>query len=754
MADQLAPYDPRPRSRAAAAARAKAAAAARRRTVRKAIVGARRSKRLSTRQRLGAVMISVMVAAFLLVWGGGQVALAMLDSAMGGMPVAKTMFADSVVTDRSGKLLAVLHPQGDSRIPVTFDNISPDLVAATVAIEDKEFWHEGAVDLGRVASAAWSNVIHHNTQGASTITMQLAKVLYLHDDNSLGYKVRQMLIARHVDAAMSKQQIVEAYLNDIYYGHGATGIEAAAHTYFATDAKHLTLAQSALLASLPNHPSDLDPLRHPDAAKQRQTQVLQAMVGVGDITQQQAAAAGAEPLTYADGNADNVNAAPAFVGRVVAEVRDKLHLDAATAGLHITGTLDLAMNQYAQNLLTQQVDAIRDLNVSDGAMVSIEPKTGNVLVYLGGAGPGHPGSEIDMASSPRQSGSTFKLFTYSTALGLKKVTELTPVKDEPYTVPGGQGTPPYPVHDYDGRFHGTLPVMEAFSNSLNVPAVKVELLTGIPNVLKTARTMGVTTLNQPDNYYGASMTLGSYPMPLWQLAQAGSIFAAGGQLHPTHFTSSVKDASGRELLPAPAAAKQALDPGVAFLINDILTNDNNRAISFGLHSALTLPNHVVAAKTGTTQDFRDNLTVGWTPQMVTATWVGNTDNSPMRGTTGITGAAPIWHAFMDHQLTNVPDDWAPPPSSVHQASQGGRTAWFLAGTGPDPHTVAAPQAPEGCRAWSYNGGTYWWCGSGGSSMPGDPAAGGGGAPAPAPAPAPPPPPGGGHGHGGGDGGGG
>ncbi|HEV7678614.1 MAG TPA: transglycosylase domain-containing protein [Candidatus Dormibacteraeota bacterium] len=755
MADHPYHYDPRPRPRAASAsraARARAEAETRRRNVRRAIVSARRAKRLNGRQRIAAAMLSVAVAAFVLVWGGGQVALAMLDSAMGGVPPAKPQIANSVVVDRNGDLIAVLHPQGDSRIPVSLDNVAPTVPQATVAIEDKAFWNEGAVDLGRVAGAAFNDVVHHDSQGASTITMQLAKVLYLQDQGGFSYKVKQLLVARHLDASMTKRQILQDYLNDIYYGHGATGIAAAAHIFFGVDAMRLTLAQSALLAGLPNHPTDLDPLRHPDAAKARQKQVLQAMVGTGAITAQQAAEADAEPLKYSDGNMDNVNNAPAFVGRVVAEIHDRLHLDAYKAGLHIAGTLDLAMNAYAQNIVTTQVDAIRGLNVSDGAMVSMDPQSGSVLVYVGGAGPGHPGSEIDMASSPRQPGSTFKLFTYSSALASKKVNELTPIKDEPYKLPtggGANGMSSYEVHNYDMRYHGTLPLMQAFSNSLNIPAVKVEQLVGVPNVLKTARAMGVSTLTEPDNNYGASLTLGSYPVPLWEMAQAGSIFAAGGLLHPATFVSSVKDGGGKELLPAPAAPKPALDPGVAFLVNDILTNDSNREISFGRGSALTLPNHLVAAKTGTTQDFRDNLTVGWTPRLVTATWVGNTDNAPMRGTTGITGAAPIWHAFMDHQLTGMPDNWPPAPANVHRASQHGRDAWFLDGTAPDPKASidSGSQPGAGCRTWSFNGGSYYWCGGGTSNLPGDP---GGGA---VPAPAPPPGNGNGHGDGGGGGGG-
>jgi len=728
--DDVQPRDPRPQQRQA---RARAGLAARRRMTRRALLNARRARRLSRRQRLGAALISVALAGFLVIWGGGQVALAMLDSALGGMPAPRALFADTVVHNRNGQIIAVLHPPGDSRIPVPLDRVSPSLVAATVAIEDKDFWHEGAFDLGRVMGAAWSDVMHHGTQGASTITMQLAKVLYLDDTGGLTYKLRQMLIARHLDAGMSKQQIIEAYLNDIYYGHGATGVEAAAHTFFGIPAKQLDLAQAALLAGLPNAPTGLDPLRHADAAQARQHQVLQAMVDVGDISVAAARQAAAESLKFAPGDEiDNVNTAPAFVSRVAAEIQSRLRLDAYTAGLQVTATLDSHLQDLAQRTVSQQVDAISGLNVTDGALVSIDPQSGDVEAYVGGAGAGHPGSEIDMAASPRQPGSTFKLFTYSAVLGERKATELTPVLDAPLTLPRGgppNGTGPWQVHNYDMRYHGVLPLEEVFANSLNIPAVKTELLAGIPNVVTTARAMGVTTLTDPLSSYGASLTLGAYHVPLWEMAQAGGVLASGGQLHPARFVLSAKDASGHELLPRPPAARQAIDPGVAFIVNDVLRNDANRVLEFGAHSDLTLDGHSVSAKTGTTQDFRDNFTVGWTPHLVTATWVGNADNAPMHGTTGITGAAPIWHQFMTRALRGVADDWPAPPATLHQASFRDRTGWFFAGT--DGSTGAkqlsgGAYGDAGCRTWSFNGGTYWWCGSGDSGMPGDPGGDGGG----------------------------
>lgn len=732
MSDDLRSVDPRPRP---VTRPPQLGPVARRRMARRALLNARRARRMSRRQRIGAVLISVAVVGFIGVWGGGQVALAMLDSALGGVPPAKPLFADTVVTDRSGKMLAMLHPAGESRMPVTLGQVSPTLVAATVAIEDRSFWSEGAVDLGRVASAAFNDVVHHDSQGASTITMQLAKVLYLQDTGGLTYKLHQLLIARHLDRQLTKEQILEAYLNDIYYGHGATGVEAAANTVFGVHANQLDLAQAAMLAGLPNSPTQLDPLRHPDAAKVRQQQVLAAMVDAGAVSSAKAQKAATEPLHYADGNMDNVNLAPAFVNRVAAEIKHTLHRDPYSSGLQVTSTLDLNREAQAQQIVTQQVDATSGLHVTDGGLVSMDPRTGDVIAYVGGAGDGHPGSQIDMANSPRQPGSSFKLFTYSSVLGARKATELTPVLDAPYQLPKGgppDGNGPWVVHNYDMRYHGLLPLEEVFANSLNIPAVKVEQLVGVPNVVRTARAMGVTTLNDPPQSYGPSLTLGTYSVPLWEMAQAGAVLGNSGQLVPARFIISAKD-HGRELAPPPAAPKQVIDPGVAFIVNDILTNDANRVMEFGAHGALTLDGHLVSAKTGTSQDFRDNFTVGWTPHLATAAWVGNTDNTPMRGTTGITGAAPIWHAFMTAALRGVPDDWPAPPPDVHQASFGGRTGWFFAGT--DANTGAkelsgrangaiGPNQP-GCVTWQTGNGTFWWCGSGGP-LPGFGGGGGGG----------------------------
>ncbi len=315
----------------------------------------------------------------------------------------------------------------------------------------------------------------------------------------------------------------------------------------------------------------------------------------------------------------------------IQEVQAKLHLNPVTAGLRITATLDPNLEKLAQGTVSQQIAALAGKHVTDGALVSIDPTTGDVLAYVGNAGSDVPGADYDMAAVPRQMGSSFKLFTYPTALAQRQISMLTPVLDGPISIPLSNGQTYQPT-DYDHTWHGIVPIELALGNSLNVPAIRVELLAGIPNVVATARKMGVTTLTQPASSYGPSMTLGTYPVPLWEMAQAATAYADQGVMHDAEFVREVSHRDGSGALPSgSSASRPVMDPGVAFIMNQILSNDANRVMEFGSGSDLTLAGHVVAAKTGTTQDFRDNITVGWTPHLVTATWVGNADNSPMRG---------------------------------------------------------------------------------------------------------------------------
>ena len=607
-------------------------------------------------------------------------------------PGPRSFPADSQMYDRAGRLIADLHPAGATRIPVPLAAVAQDEQRAIVAVEDRNFWHEGSADWGRLAGAAVYDATHRDrAQGASTITEQLARLLYLNNDKTFERKLREMALAQAMDSRMSKQQILGEYLNDVYLGHGATGIEAAAHVYFGVPAAQLDLAQSALLAGLPNAPGVLDPLVNPDGARARQRAVLDAMVRMRAITGAQADAAFQERLKFANGHADDLNLYPKFASQVVQVVGGQLHQDPGTAGLTIKTTLDPGLQQAAESAVRQQVSALSGRHVSDGAVVSLDPQTGDVLAYVGDAGSNHPGSQLDMAARPRQPGSTMKVVTYSEAIAQKKVTMLTPVSDAPLSLRtggGADGSQAWVVHDYDNRYHGVVPVAVAFASSLNIPAVRVEQQAGVASVVELARRLGFTTLSRPTASYGPSLTLGSYPVPLRELAQAYGAVANGGTLHSTRFVLSVRGSDGQELWPAAAADGRVLDPGVAFIVSQMLSDDSNRAMTFGRGSDLVIRGHTVAAKTGTTSDNRDALTVGWTPHLLTATWVGNADNSAMDNVAGALGAAPIWHSVMAAGLASRADGWPAPPSNVHSGWSNGRQGWFLEGTGPNTRSGA------------------------------------------------------------------
>ncbi|MGH7747389.1 MAG: transglycosylase domain-containing protein, partial [Candidatus Dormibacteria bacterium] len=400
--------------------------------------------------------------------------------------------------------------------------VAPSMQKAIVDIEDRHFWSEGAVDVARLAGAALRDTTGAG-QGASTIAMQLVKLRYLNDTRTLSFKLEQIGLAQRLVDGTPKPVILDDYLNDVFFGGGATGVQAASHLYFGIDANSLSLAQSALLAGLPNAPSADDPLRNPDAARARQVQVLAAMVSAGDISQADATAATAEPLRYAAYDIDDIDAAPAFVARAAQQVASSLHVDPTTAGLRITTTLDIAKQQYAQQSVAQQVAQLGALHVTDGAAVEIDPGSGDVLAYVASAGANVPGGQIDMAAAPRQPGSSFKLFTYATALATAKVSMVSSVLDGPISLPtggGASGTQPYSPLDYDRTWHGPQPVERALGNSLNAPAIRTELVTGIPSIVATAQALGVTTLAQPPQSYGPSLTLGTYAVPLWEMARA------------------------------------------------------------------------------------------------------------------------------------------------------------------------------------------------------------------------------------------
>ena len=611
---------------------------------------------------------------------------------------------DMLIYDRHGNLLADIGEQGDHRIVVPLSYVSPNVINATIAVEDHSFYSNNGVDFGAVLRAALADYSHHGIkQGGSTISQQLVKQVFIgpHPDNSLQRKVKEAALALELNRRYSKSQILEMYLNTIFYGSQTYGIEAAARSYFQTNAHDLNLAQASMLAGLPQAPTQYNPLINLVAAKKRQHDVLTAMVDNHFITQKEADAAYATKLDIHP--PINHFEAPYFVDYVLKQLRLQYNIvPGDRRGYRIYTSLDLNLQHLAEQVVRDQIAQKGNYyNFHDAALVSMDPKTGEILAMVGGNDYNRPGGWINMADTLRQPGSTFKIYTYSAAIESRRFNMITPILDAPLVFPtwgGTSGFEPYIPLNYDLRYHGVLPLKMAMGNSLNIPAVKTELRVGIQNVLSVARRMGVTHLTQPDQNYSLSLTLGGYEVTPLDMATGVSTLATLGVRHMPAPVLSIKDATGRDVFTYDPStnAYQAITPEVAFIIGSIMSDDRNRCMEFGCHGDLTLPGRHVAAKTGTTQAFRDNWTIGFTPTLATAVWIGNPDNTPLsHNSTGIVGAAPIWHKFMQQALTGTPDQWYAKPAGVHQIGNN----YFLPGTENVRSTVLGWPT---CRFGSYN----------------------------------------------------
>lgn len=602
------------------------------------------------------------------------------------------------IYDRTGTiLLAEIHQGSDRRHIVPLRQVASTMQKATVAVEDRTFYQHGGLNLLRTGQAGLDDLLHLRfNQGGSTITQQLVKNIYLSGDRSILRKLDEAILAVEIEHQYSKAQILEAYLNRVYYGNRSYGIEAAAQSYFGKPASQLSLAEAAFLAGLPQAPTELDPYSNLNGAKARQRVVLDAMVRAHDITPAQARTAYAQSLTLQKPSTSDDVKAPGFVHWVAAQL-EKTYGDELlkNGGLTVVTSLDWNLQSMAERQVREKVMALQGQHVTDGALVALDPATGGVLAMVGSAGADVPGGQYNMAIIPRQPGSSFKIFTYTAAIESQKFTMGSWVLDQPINVRLSDGST-YTPHNYDGRYHGWQPIPFALGNSFNIPAVKVELGTGIDHVVDVARRMGVETLTQPATSYQPSLTLGGYEVPLIDMAAGASTLAAQGTYrHPQGILSIV--AQGQTLYRYDARTNQqaALSPQVSFIMADMLSNDRNRMLAFGSNSDLVIPGHHVAAKTGTTNDFRDNLTVGFTPNLAVAVWVGNADHTPMLHVSGIVGAAPIFHGFMTQALTGQPDSWFPVPAGLQAVNMDGYTAYLLPGTDQVAQSQQ-PTAPPGC----------------------------------------------------------
>jgi penicillin-binding protein 1C len=543
-------------------------------------------------------------------------------------------------TDRTGAPLGtILASDASHAVSIPLSRVSPAFVDAIVAAEDARFYHHGAVDVPALIRAARELVVYGEPRsGGSTIAMQLARLLYPSG------KLVQVVDAERIAVRSTKTAILEAYVNRVPMGGNLYGVEAAARTYFGEPASDLDLAQASLLAAIPNDPGRLSPDTGWNALRARQRYVLGRMVGLGEISPVEATRAYGETLHVRRHDAGITDAAHALF---------YLYSRVPPRSGRVRTTLDRALQRFVQAQTRDVVAALDAYHVNDAAALVVDNATGAVLAYVGS--PDYFSDEIlgrnDGVQALRQPGSSLKPFTYEAALenGTIRSTTILPDVPSTYALPGGKL---YQPADYSGRFSGPVRVRYALANSLNVPAVHVLSSLGVGALLDRLHALKFDRLDRPASYYGLGLTLGSGEVTLWELVQAYATMARGGSFVPLHLTGNAQ--------PAHAVG----DASTWALVGDMLADPHARAKAFGVHSVLEMP-FWAAVKTGTSSDFRDTWTVGFTRRYTAGVWVGNFDGSAMRGVSGVTGAGPLWNRIMLHLHENAdPPPYPPPPGYV------------------------------------------------------------------------------------------
>ena len=611
----------------------------------------------------------------------------------------------TVVLDRNEKPLYDIFTD-KNRIPLKSEEIPDWIKKATVAIEDKDFYkHQGFDTRGMIRSLV--NIITlRGLQGGSTLTQQLVKNSLLTSERSLPRKIREFVLSIQIERKYTKDQILQMYLNEAPYGGTMYGVESATQGYFGKHAKDLTLIESVILAGLPQEPSYYTPFgSYPKAYIDRATEVLRRMREDGDITPSQEAELKRDlPNVKFKENSEKSKAIH-FVLKVRQELIDKFGSQVVDAGgLRVITTLDGDLQEKTETIVKEEVEKAKNLNLTNGAAVVIDPRNGEILAYVGSkdfseSENGFQGKFDVALMGLRQPGSALKPIAY--AVGFTKgYNPSTLIMDVATQFPGGEGQKDYEPKNYDGKFKGPVQVRFAIGNSINVPAVKMTAMVGVPDILKTAYDMGLSTLaptSLNERKLGLSLVLGGGEVKLIDLTSAYGVFATGGVRNDPSDILKVIDPGGNVIYEKkPVAGRRVLNEDVSFLVSHILLDNNARKDIFGPNSYLIVPGKTVGVKTGTTDDKKDNWTVGYTPSVVVGVWVGNNDNSAMNPkiASGVTGAAPIWNRIMKEALKDKKDEEFKKPDNVTSvtidAFGGGlpkdgrptRSEYFIKGTEP------------------------------------------------------------------------
>lgn len=584
------------------------------------------------------------------------------------------------IFDRNGELLYEIFAN-QNRTIVRLSEIPLSVRQATIAIEDKDFYTHPGFDVRGIARAFISNVRKQGFQGGSTITQQLIKSAFFSSEPSIIRKVKELVLAFWAERVYTKDQILELYFNYVPYGGTAWGVESASEIFFGKKVSELSLAEAAFLAGLPRAPSIYSPYSGSgNLWKTRQKEVLDAMVRQGYITQSQESAVYAQELTFKPPQVPLK--APHFVMYVRDELIKRYGItEVERGGLQVRTSLDLKTQQEAESVVSNEVENDLYLNIHNGAALITNPSNGDILAMVGSKNyfDNNQSGNVNITTSLRQPGSTIKLITYTLALK-SGYTEATILDDSPFVISNQWET--YAPVNYDGVFHGKVPLRTAFANSFNIPAVRMAQKLGIDSIVSFGKEMGINSWGN-SSQYGLSITLGAAEVRMTDLATAYGVIANSGQRVDLDPILEVKDSNGKAIYEKNPRPQRVVDDGVAFVISDILADNNARTIEFGQNSPLNIPGKRVSVKTGTTDNKRDNWTIGFTKNILVATWVGNNDNTPLSQAlaSGITGAAPIWNKIMTGLLlSGQAKESLTIPSDVIKKSCLGQDRYFVRGT--------------------------------------------------------------------------
>lgn len=649
--------------------------------------------------------------------------------------------ASTRIMDRDGRVLYNVYG-GENRTLVKLSDLPAHVPLATMAIEDVDFFYHNGISLRGMMRAAKTNFLGKNGegfQGGSTITQQLVKNLLLSPERTWRRKVKEIILSMAMEAHFSKAEIMQMYLNEVAYGGPHYGIEEASEYYFGKSAKYLTLAETALIAGLPTQPSRNSPFVDPQAARDRQHLVLKRMVDNHFITAEEANQAREEKLVFVP-QAIPIKA-PHFVMLVRQALIDRFGEKIVNeGGLQVYTTLDLNIQTMAERYVRENINKIKlSHNVGNGAAMVTKPQTGEVLAMVGSVDYFDPkiSGQVNMVTARRQPGSSIKPVNYSYAFDHLNLTPGSTVDDSPvvYQIAGSEAYAPV---NYDGKFKGRMTIRSALAESRNIPAVRTLERYGPRLMVEQGQRLGITTWDTPDQY-GLSLTLGAAEVRMIDMATVYGTFANMGIRRDPVLIAKVLDANGRVLVDNTGKTKSSFFTGfvppaqadetnslfvqhvsqsnrvlskiAAYWITNILSDNKARMPAFGQYARLEVPGHTVAVKTGTTNSFRDNWTIGYTPDYLVAAWVGNTDNKPMNSNlvSGITGAAPIWNDIMTNLLKNIPDRvWAAPEDmiSVQICATNGlltcpycpltTTEYFVKGS--EPKQACSFESPDACAS--------------------------------------------------------